>query len=167
MFMVFLIIVYDPVNDKYVHSAYCTAECHALECLWFSDGMYVSTQQTTISSMDPDAGMFHSSKQSPQPILFPVMVVSCSCFFLCSKCVLFLLLSMTPYSSVSIVVPAEWSAWSAWSDCSVTCGRGEWIRVRVCGEDAEEFVDERNCQGKPEQVQSCYMSECPVSKAYN
>ena len=39
--------------------------------------------------------------------------------------------------------------------------------MRVCGEDAEEFVDESNCQGKPEQVQSCYVSECPVSKADN
>jgi len=109
--------------------------------------------------------MFHSSTRSRQPVLFPVMVFSCSYFFLCSKCVLSLLLSVTSYSSVSIVVPAEWSAWSAWSDCSVTCGLGERVRVRMCGEDAEEFVDESNCQGKPEQMQSCYMSECPVSKA--
>jgi hypothetical protein len=103
--------------------------------------------------------------QTCQPILFPVMVFSCSYFFLCLKCVLSLLLSVTSYISVSIVVPAEWSAWSAWSDCSVTCGLGERVRARVCGEDAEEFVDESNCQGKPEQIQSCYMSECPVSKA--
>ena len=65
----------------------------------------------------------------------------------------------------SIVVPSEWSAWSAWSDCSVTCGLGEQVRVRVCDEDAEEFVDESNCQGNPQEMQSCYMSECPVSKA--
>jgi hypothetical protein len=35
----------------------------------------------------------------------------------------------------------------------------------MCGADAENFVDESNCQGEPEEVQSCYMSECPVSKA--
>jgi hypothetical protein len=69
------------------------------------------------------------------------------------------------YSSVSIVVLAEWSAWSAWSDCSGACGPGERGRVRVCGEETVELVDESNCQGKPEQMQSCYMSECPVSKA--
>jgi hypothetical protein len=49
MLMVFFIIVCGPVNDQCVHSAYCTALCHALECLCFSDGMYVSTQQTVIS----------------------------------------------------------------------------------------------------------------------
>jgi hypothetical protein len=52
MFLVFLIILYGPVNDKYVPSACSTALCHALECLCFSDGMYVSSQQTAISSMD-------------------------------------------------------------------------------------------------------------------
>jgi len=52
MFLVFLFIVCGPVNGKYVHSAYSTAECHALECLWFSDGVYVSTQQNATSSMD-------------------------------------------------------------------------------------------------------------------
>jgi hypothetical protein len=65
----------------------------------------------------------------------------------------------------SVAVPAEWSTWSSWSDCSVSCGLGEQIRVRVCGEDAKEFADESNCQGNSEQVQSCHMSECPVSKA--
>jgi hypothetical protein len=52
MFLVFLIILCGPVNDKYVPSAYSTALCHAVECLSFPDGMYVSTQQTAMSSMD-------------------------------------------------------------------------------------------------------------------
>ncbi|XP_069698018.1 hemicentin-1-like isoform X2 [Periplaneta americana] len=68
---------------------------------------------------------------------------------------------------VNVVVPAEWSAWSSWSDCSVTCGLGEQIRVRICGEDSDDFVDESNCQGDSEQVQSCHMSECPIDGAWS
>jgi hypothetical protein len=84
-------------------------------------------------------------------------------------CLFAIPLDLTSYSSVScaqtyFAVPAEWSTWSSWSDCSVTCGLGERIRIRVCGEDTEEFVDENNCQGNPEQIQICHMSECPVSK---
>jgi hypothetical protein len=52
MFLVFVIVLCGPANGKYVHCAYSTVLCHVLECMCFSDGMYVSTQQTAISSMD-------------------------------------------------------------------------------------------------------------------
>jgi hypothetical protein len=68
------------------------------------------------------------------------------------------------YVQMYFAVPAEWSTWSSWSDCSVTCGLGERVRIRICGEDTEEFAGENNCQGNPEQIQICRMSECPVSK---
>ena len=60
-------------------------------------------------------------------------------------------------------MPAEWGSWSSWTECSVTCGLGQQYRVRVCGEDAEGIVDETNCEGEAEEMQSCHMSECPVS----
>ncbi|XP_068081375.1 hemicentin-1 isoform X2 [Anabrus simplex] len=63
---------------------------------------------------------------------------------------------------VDVHVPAEWSSWSEWSDCSTTCGPGEQIRIRECGDSEMGGVDPSDCQGDAEEWRHCHMAECQI-----
>ncbi|XP_063245186.1 hemicentin-1-like [Bacillus rossius redtenbacheri] len=71
------------------------------------------------------------------------------------------------FFDVRVQVPAEWSAWSPWSDCSATCGPGERLRVRECGEQGGPDPSRDPCPGDAQQTQACFMSVCQVDGGWS
>ncbi|GFS14074.1 hemicentin-1, partial [Elysia marginata] len=51
-------------------------------------------------------------------------------------------------------VDGNWGFWQSWSSCSVTCGRGERQRERLCDNPPANYCG-RSCQGRSNDVESC------------
>ncbi|MBN3300416.1 SSPO protein, partial [Amia calva] len=53
----------------------------------------------------------------------------------------------------------DWSPWGAWSQCSVPCGGGVRLRLRLCDNPAPQGGG-RGCAGGQEQQQECSPQPC-------
>ncbi|XP_066544690.1 SCO-spondin [Amia ocellicauda] len=59
-------------------------------------------------------------------------------------------------------VDGDWSPWGAWSQCSVPCGGGVRLRLRLCDNPAPQGGG-RGCAGGQEQQQECSPQPCTDS----
>ncbi|KAJ8300020.1 hypothetical protein KUTeg_021539 [Tegillarca granosa] len=62
----------------------------------------------------------------------------------------------------SLSVDGEWGNWLPWEHCSVSCGRGEMTRHRLCDNPMPRF-DGRYCDGDDTETQECESVPCPIN----
>ena len=60
----------------------------------------------------------------------------------------------------SVLVNGNWTEWSLWSKCSVSCGKGQMLRVRSCSNPVPEN-NGANCEGSDREAKICRAISCP------
>ena len=55
-------------------------------------------------------------------------------------------------------VDGVWEEWGIWGDCSVTCGGGQRLRMRVC---IDPLYGGSECQGNTTYNEVCNSNPCP------
>nr|XP_039269684.1 SCO-spondin-like isoform X2 [Styela clava] len=59
---------------------------------------------------------------------------------------------------------ALWSEWSTWTTCSVSCGRGETTRERIC---IDGNIGDSGCRGDSEAIKNCFRPACRVDAKWS
>lgn len=65
---------------------------------------------------------------------------------------------MSSENLLRTLVDGVWASWTTWSECSVSCGYGEQLRVRVC---IGPLYGGHNCSGLDTDRQTCHEIPCP------
>ena len=53
-----------------------------------------------------------------------------------------------------------WGEWLEWSGCTVTCGKGQRSKIRLCSDDTDGIGDERDCPGDSHRIEECTNEKC-------
>ena len=55
---------------------------------------------------------------------------------------------------------AGWGEWFEWSGCTVTCGKGQRSKVRLCSDGIGGIGDDSDCPGDSHRVEECTNEKC-------
>ena len=62
-------------------------------------------------------------------------------------------------------IDGRFGGWTNWTTCSVSCGDGTQMRYRVCN-SPEPMFGGRNCSGEYDEIQVCFLKNCPSKLLY-
>ncbi|XP_076811254.1 SCO-spondin-like [Clavelina lepadiformis] len=60
------------------------------------------------------------------------------------------------------VCPPSWDNWQSWSECSESCSSGKNSRERICRNENSTIVTSDECDGSPNEVETCNADLCNV-----
>ncbi|GLH01974.1 Obscurin, partial [Gryllus bimaculatus] len=69
---------------------------------------------------------------------------------------------------IDVQTMAQWTNWGSWSECTSSCGPGEQVRTRTCGDpELEDPFAQIECSGMAEEWQSCDLAECQINGGWS